>query len=139
MLYCFYFGRPRAGPCAEDASGRSPLPDAAALAQAIVDLLSEKQAADIALLEIAHVSTVADAFVIATATSTRQLNALITALDEELDSAYPRPRHIEGSADSGWVLIDYGDVVVHLFAPEERAFYNLEGLWGRSVPIVRFQ
>lgn len=118
---------------------RSPLPEPAVLAQAIVDLLSEKQASDIVLLDISQASTLADAFVIATANSARQLNALISALDEELDRAYPRPRRIEGTPDSGWVLIDYGDVVVHLFAPEERAFYNLEGLWGRSVPVVRFQ
>jgi len=84
---------------------------------------------------------VADYFVIATATSTRQLHGLVQALDEDLqlDHTRPRPRRSEGTADSGWILIDYGDVVVHLFDEEERAFYNLEGLWSRSVPVVRFQ
>lgn len=83
----------------------------------------------------------ADFFVIATGTSVRQLNSLLQALDEDLqlDGARPRPRRTEGTADSGWILVDYGDVVVHLFGEEERAFYNLEGLWSRSAPVVRFQ
>jgi ribosome-associated protein len=129
MVYSQYYTR------------RTGLPEPAALAHAIIDLLSDRQASDIVLLEITQVSSLADYFVIATATSTRQLNGLIQALDEDLhlDEARPRPRRIEGTADSGWVLIDYGDVVVHLFAPEERAFYDLEGLWSRSVPVVRFQ
>lgn len=93
------------------------------------------------MLEITQVSSLADYFVIATATSVRQLNSLVQALDEDLLAAGTRPhaRRTEGTADSGWILIDYGDVVVHLFGQEERAFYNLEGLWSRSVPVVRFQ
>jgi ribosome-associated protein len=117
------------------------LTDPAALAQAIVDVLTERQAEDIVLLDISHVSSLADYFVIATATSTRQLNSLLQAMDEELrlDGARPRPRRTEGTADSGWVLLDYGDVVVHVFGKEEREFYNLEGLWSRSASVVRFQ
>lgn len=91
------------------------------------------------LLDIGQVSSFADIFVIATAQSVRQLNALVQTIDEDLDERYPRPRHVEGTADSGWVLLDFGDVIVHLFSPAERAFYNLEGLWSRSVPVVRFQ
>lgn len=91
------------------------------------------------MLDIAQVSGFADIFVIASATSVRQLNALIETIDEDLDRRLPRPRRIEGAAESGWVLLDFGDVIVHLFSPAEREFYNLEGLWSRSVPIVRFQ
>jgi ribosome-associated protein len=90
------------------------------------------------LLELARVSSLADYFVIATAGSTRQLNALVSALDQELDPSLPGMRRSEGTPDSGWILLDYGDVVVHLFSPEQRAFYDLEGLWRRSAPIVRF-
>jgi ribosome-associated protein len=122
-------------------SRRLDLPDPAILAHAIIDLLSDRQASEIVLLEITQISSLADYFVIASATSNRQLNSLVQALDEDLniDHSRPRPRRIEGTADSGWVLIDYGDVVVHLFGEEERAFYDLEGLWSRSVPVVRFQ
>jgi len=118
---------------------RVDLPESAELVQALIDLLSDRQAEDIVLLDIGPVSSFADSFVIATATSVRQLNALVQALDADLDRQFPHPHRIEGTPDSGWVLLDYGDVIVHLFGPEERAFYNLEGLWSRSVPIVRFQ
>lgn len=118
---------------------RAKLPEASELAQEIIDLLSDKQAEDIVLLDISQVSSFADAFVIASANSARQLNALIQTVDEDLDKRFPRPRHVEGTAESGWVLLDFGDVVVHLFSPPERAFYNLEGLWSRSAPVVRFQ
>jgi ribosome-associated protein len=120
-------------------AGRQRLPDPSELAQEIIDLLSEKQAEEIMLLDVHQVSSFADIFVIASGTSARQLSALVQTLDEDLDSRYLRPRHIEGNSDSGWVLLDFGDVIVHLFSPEQRAFYNLEGLWSRSVPIVRFQ
>jgi ribosome-associated protein len=119
--------------------GGNALPDPSALAQATVDILSDRQATDIILLDIRHVSTIADYFVIATGSSVRQLNALAEALDDGLRAVGARPRRVEGTAESGWLLIDYGDVVVHLFAPEERRFYDLEGLWSRSVPVVRFQ
>jgi ribosome-associated protein len=133
VLYCHYS-------TIADATSlrRTFLPDPAILAQAIVDLLSDKQATDIVLLELARVSSLADYFVIAGGGTTRQLNALLSALDQELDPALPPMRRSEGTADSGWILLDYGDVVVHLFSPEQRAFYNLEGLWRRSAPIVRF-
>jgi ribosome-associated protein len=125
----------------ERARRSSGLPDPAALAQAIVDLLTDRQAADIVLLDISHVSSLADYFVIATGTSARQLNSLTEALDEDLrlDGVRPKPRRTEGTAESGWILLDYGDVVVHLFGQEEREFYKLEGLWSRSASVVRFQ
>ncbi|MGI8554372.1 MAG: ribosome silencing factor [Dehalococcoidia bacterium] len=118
---------------------RRNLPEAADLAQEIIDLLSDKQAEDIVLLDISQASSFADFFVIASGQSMRQLNALVQTLDADLNERHPRPRHVEGTAESGWVLLDYRDVIVHLFAPAERAFYNLEGLWSRSVPVVRFQ
>lgn len=111
----------------------------AELARAIVDVLSDRQAEDIVLLDISKVSSFADHFVIATVTSTRQADAIVDALHAALGPQDVRPLRKEGSPDSGWLLIDYGDVVVHLFAPEDRQYYDLERLWGTGVPLVRVQ
>jgi ribosome-associated protein len=76
--------------------------------------------------------------VIGTAGNIRQMNAVIDALDEKLGKEGAHIRRREGDPDSGWVLLDFGDVIVHLFGPAERTFYNLEGLWGKSAPMIRF-
>ena len=120
-----------------------PTPDSAAaldLARRIVDLASDKQASDIVLLDIRGVSLIADYFVIATAGSERQATAILKDLSERLLEEFARkPMHTEGKPDSGWVLLDYGDVIVHVFSPTERTFYNLEQLWAAATPIVRLQ
>lgn len=89
-------------------------------------------------MDISKVSTFTDFFVIATAGNPRQMNALIDSLDGDLRPD-ARPLRTEGTPDSGWVLVDFGDVIVHLFAPEERAYYNLEGLWAQGVSVVHIQ
>lgn len=108
------------------------------LAHRIVDLLSELQAGDIALLDIARASGFADYFVLATAHSPLQFSAIVERLELELKREGVPPRHREGRRESGWVLIDCGDVIVHLFSPEKREYYRLEELWGRTTPVVRF-
>lgn len=96
------------------------------------------QAEDILLLDIRNAASFADYFVIGTANSKRQLDAVLTEIDKRLHKEEKlRPMGIAGEADSGWVLLDYGDVIVHLFGPEERAYYDLEGLWATGVPVVR--
>ena len=112
--------------------------ESAELAQRIADLLSDRQAEDIVLMDISKVSSFTDYFVIATATNPRQMNALIESLDRDLRPA-ARPLRTEGAPDSGWVLIDFGDAIVHLFAPEERRYYNIEELWARGVSVVHIQ
>ena len=110
------------------------------LASRIVDLLSDRQAEDIVLLDIHEVASFTDYFVIASAQNPRHMNALIDAFDKELANEGVKSLHKEGQPDSGWILVDFGPVIVHVFTREERAFYNLEGLWGRAgVPAVRFQ
>jgi ribosome-associated protein len=109
------------------------------LAQKIADLLSDRQAADIVLMDIGKVTTFTDYFVIATASNPRHMNALIDALDRDLRDDGVRPRRTEGAPDSGWVLIDFGDAIVHLFSPEERAYYNLESLWSKGVSVIHIQ
>jgi ribosome-associated protein len=114
--------------------------EALELAKRIVDLASEKIASDIVLLDIRGVSLIADYFVIATAANERQANAIMRDLSEKLIDEYGRkPLHTEGKPDSGWVLLDFGDVIVHIFSPTQRTFYNLDQLWSTATPIVRLQ
>jgi len=91
------------------------------------------------LLDIRNVASFADYFVIASAGTSRQMEAVLDSVEKALEADKVRPMGREGKADSGWVLLDYGDVIVHLFAPEERAYYDLESLWHTAVPVVRIQ
>ena len=112
--------------------------DPETLANRAVDILSDRQALDIALLDIAKTSTFTDFFVIATAQSPLHFNALADHLERELQIEGQDLRHKEGSAASGWMLLDFGDLIVHVFTPEKREYYRLEELWGRTTPVVRF-
>ena len=110
------------------------------LARQIVDLASEKQASDIVLLDLHNVSLLADYFVVCSGNSERQINAILVGIVEPVrDTAHRRPLRREGTPSSGWVLLDYGDVVVHIFAPAEREYYRLEELWSDATPVVRVQ
>ena len=102
-------------------------------------MASEKQATDILLLDIREVSSFADFFVIMTAESRRQMESLSQDTQFALKQSGAPFHHREGSLDSGWLLLDFGDVIVHLFAPEERNFYQLEERWARGQQIVRIQ
>jgi ribosome-associated protein len=114
--------------------------EALSLARRIVDLASDKQASDIVLLDIRAVSLIADYFVICTAGSERQTTAILKDLSERLLEEFRRkPMHSEGKGDSGWVLLDYGDVIVHMFSPTQRSFYNLEQLWAAATEVLRLQ
>ncbi|MDP2950199.1 MAG: ribosome silencing factor, partial [Chloroflexota bacterium] len=105
----------------------------------IVDLLSDKQAEDILLLDIRNVVLFADYFVIASGQNVRQMRALCDVIDQELAKDGVSPYGREGMPESGWVLIDFGDVIVHIFGPDARSFYDLEGLWHQAVSVVRIQ
>jgi ribosome-associated protein len=92
------------------------------------------------LLDLSGLTTWADYFIIATVDNIRQARAIVDALQEAVLVHGGRRLHPEGEAEGGWVLVDAGDgVIVHLFSPEARAFYNLEGLWNRAQEIVRIQ
>ncbi|MDQ6675497.1 MAG: ribosome silencing factor [Chloroflexota bacterium] len=114
--------------------------EALSLARGIVDLASDKLASEIVLLDIRGVSLVADYFVICTVGSERQASAILKDLSAKLLEEFGRkPLHTEGKPDSGWVLLDYGDVIVHVFSSAQRSFYNLEQLWASATPVVRLQ
>jgi ribosome-associated protein len=108
------------------------------LARRIVDEMDDKKGDDILLLDISDVTILADYFVIGTALSKRQTKAMVDGILRATKGDFDiRPWRVEGEAESGWILMDYGDVVVHLFAPEARAYYDLEGFWKEARVVVR--
>jgi ribosome-associated protein len=113
--------------------------EATELAKKIVDIAADKKAEDVVLLDIRRLTTIADYFVICSGTSERQIAALTQAVVEELDKEKVALLHSEGISESGWVLLDYGSVIVHIFAPEVRDYYRLERLWSQALTVVRIQ
>lgn len=100
----------------------------------------EKKGENILLLDIRGLTQLTDYFVLCSGTSDRQLQALESSIEEEVkESLNVSPRHVEGEASSGWVLMDYGPVVVHIFTPEVREYYDLETLWRGGKVVVRIQ
>jgi ribosome-associated protein len=90
----------------------------------------EKKAQGLQLLDLAGLSGIADCFLLCTGTSTTHVETIAEGIEAALKAEGHRLLHREGVAASGWVLLDYGDVVVHVFLPETRAFYALDRLWG---------
>ena len=113
--------------------------DPTVLAHRIADIASDRKATDVHLLDIHQLTTFADYFVIMSGTSTVQIRALVRNIDETLDDEGVHPINIEGSADDGWMLIDYGAIVVHIFSPDQREYYGLERLWNGATTVVRIQ
>ncbi len=111
--------------------------EAAELAHRIVEIASDKKGSDIVMLRTAELTTMADFFVICSGRSDRQVQALSGAIVDELRDDGIRPLGTEGVNSARWVLLDYGSVIVHVFAPEEREYYGLERLWGKAAQVVR--
>ncbi len=101
-------------------------------------ILDEKKASDISILDISERSGFADFFIIATAANLRLLGALCDELDDRLTKEGVTAHHIEGKSGSGWILMDYGDLIVNLFTVEQRAHYNIDKVWG-DCPAVAFE
>ena len=125
----------RAGATAVAASERPPLD----IARRVVELAEDKKAADIVLLDLTGLTTLADAFVICSGGSERQLDAIADGIVEGLRSEKVRPIGREGMAVSHWVLLDFGAVVVHIFTPPEREYYSLEKHWSEARTVLRVQ
>jgi len=101
------------------------------LARHVVDAALDKKAQDLVVMDMRQVSGVADYFVLCTGQSDLQIRAIAEAIEERIEQhCQERPWHVEGREHLQWVVLDYVDVVVHIFTPEKRAFYALERLWG---------
>lgn len=94
-----------------------------------VEALSEKKGEDIKIIDIEKVSVIADYFVLASASNTNQTQALVDNVEEQLFKAGYECKQKEGNNSSTWVLLDYGDMIVHVFSKEDRLFYDLERIW----------
>jgi len=109
------------------------------LALQIADIITETPARNTLVIDIHDLSPIADYFVISSGENVRQLQAVSRTLIEDLADAGKRPRRIEGEASSGWMLLDYGDVVVHIFDVELRSFYGLEERWAEAPTLLSIQ
>jgi ribosome-associated protein len=110
-----------------------------ALPHKIVDVLEEKKGEDILLLDLRGVAEFCDYFVICTGTSDRMLEALADDLVRSIRKSHQIRGHAEGNGRDGWILVDYGDVIVHLFSPDQRDYYSLESLWEDGKALVHIQ
>ena len=100
--------------------------------------LDEKKGKDIKVIDIHEVSVIADYFVIASASNQNQVQAMVDNVDEQLSKAGYEPKQIEGTKSSNWILMDYGDMIIHVFDEENRLFYDLERIWrdGKNIEIT---
>jgi ribosome-associated protein len=109
------------------------------VARLAVEAASDKQADNIVMLDTKQVCSFADYFVICTGDNPRQIEAIRQEIRDKLKRDAIIPFHIEGAADSGWILLDLGDVVVHIFSPEQRNYYRLDDLWHEATAVIRIQ
>ncbi len=106
------------------------------LALTIAQAADDRKGSNITLLGVADVSYLADYFVIVTGFSTVQVRAIARSIEDKVETEWQQqPLRIEGQMEGNWVLIDYGDVIAHIFMPNEREFYSLEAFWGHAEQI----
>ena len=101
----------------------------------VVKALEEKKAGDVRIIEIGDISPIADYFIICDGQNTPQVEAMVDNVKDKLFAEGIEPKRIEGMKNAGWILMDYGDVVVHVFSKQDRLFYDLERVWrdGKTV------
>jgi ribosome-associated protein len=117
---------------------RASVPSSNAVAIAAARAAADKQASDIVILDVRELIVITDHFVIATAGTRRQIKTVIDAIEDALRALGEKPIRREGEPEGGWWLLDYVDVVVHVFGDEEREYYDLERLW-RDAPRVAWE
>ena len=110
------------------------------MAQIACKAIDDKKGQDIKVIDIHNVSVIADYFVIASGTNSNQVQAIVDNVEEQLGRAGFEAKQIEGNRNSSWILMDYGDVIVHVFDEENRLFYDLERIWrdGKVLEIDEF-
>ena len=104
-----------------------------------MEAASDKQALDIVLLDARAVCSFADYFVICSGETERQIRAIYEEIEHTLKKKGILPHHHEGTTESGWLLLDYGNVIVHIFAALEREYYHLDRLWSQASTVVKIQ
>lgn len=109
--------------------------DSREIAKLACDALAEKKASDIKVIDIRNISVIADYFVLADGDNQNQLQAMQASVDEALYKAGIHAKQVEGNNNSTWILMDYGDIIVHIFSKEDRLFYDLERIWRDGVVI----
>ena len=109
------------------------------MAHTIVNALEEKKGEDILLIDIREIAIFASYFVLCSGTSDRMLRALADSAIEQVKKLHELGGRVEGNTASGWLLVDFGDVVLHLFSPERRDYYRLEDLWSRGKILLHLQ
>lgn len=107
--------------------------DTREIAKLACEALAEKKAAGIKVIDIRNISVIADYFVLADGENQNQLQAMQDSVDEALYKAGIHAKQIEGNSNSTWILMDYGDIIVHIFSKEDRLFYDLERIWRDGV------
>jgi ribosome-associated protein len=105
----------------------------------MVDALAEKKGEDIVLMDVHEVTSFTDYFIICTGTSFRMLHALAEGILERTKAEFKKKNRIQGTPEAGWLVLDYGDIVVHLFDDELRHYYDLEELWKEGKVMLRLQ
>jgi ribosome-associated protein len=113
--------------------------EAADLARRLAEAASDARASDVVVLDIHELTIVADLFVICSGDNERLLRAIARDVLEAADKVGVDPRRTEGTAEAGWILIDFADVVVHIFGPAEREFYRLEEIWSEAQTLLVIQ
>lgn len=108
--------------------------DSESILKIAANVLNNKKALQLKALKIDSLTTLADYFVIATATSSTHVRALADEVEEQLKEQAVEPHHIEGKS-TGWIVLDYKSVIVHVFTPKEREFYNLDSMWSDAEEI----
>jgi len=109
------------------------------VARKAVEAANDKQASNIVLLDARGVCSFADYFMICSGDSDRQIQAIYDEVGHALKKEGILPHHHEGTVDSGWLLVDFGNVIIHIFTLIEREYYQLDKLWSQATPIVRIQ